>query len=89
MQSVSNTLKKISQARSQFMHGLLPVMAMAMTALTLAACGEKPQQPPMPQTEPAQLFQQERSALEKAKGVELTTEKATGELRQEVERQAQ
>ena len=89
MQFVSNTLKKISQARSQFMHGLLPVMAMAMTALTLAACGEKPQQPSMPQTEPAQLFQQERSALEKAKGVELTTEKATGELRQEVERQAQ
>ena len=89
MQSISNTLKKISRAWSQFMHGLLPVTAMALTTLTLAACGEKPQQAPVPKTEPAQLFQQERSALEKAKGVELNTEKGTEELRQEVERQAQ
>ncbi len=89
MQSISKTLMKISPARSQFMHGLLPVTAMVLTALTLAACGEKPQQAPMPKTEPAQLFQQERSALEKAKGVELNTEKGTGELRREVERQAQ
>ncbi len=89
MQSISKTLMKISPARSQFMHGLLPVTAMVLTALTLAACGEKPQQAPVPKTEPVQLFQQGRSVLEKAKGVEIITEKGTGELRQEVERQAQ
>ena len=86
MQSISNALKKISRARAQPVHGLLP--AMAAMALALTACGENPQQPPVPKTAPDQLFQQERSALEKAKGVELSTEKAADELRQEVERQA-
>lgn len=38
----------------------------------IAACGEekKPYQPPVPQTPATPLFQTERQALEKAKGVE-------------------
>lgn len=72
---------------------------MAAATLVFSACGEKPQQPPVPETapanpapnqpEPIKLFQQERSALEKSKSVDQTTEKSSEELRQEVERQAQ
>ena len=60
-------------------------------ALLLTACGEKPQQPPVPQTAPAptKLFQEQRSALDKAKGVEQTIEKGSEESKQEMERQAQ
>lgn len=57
-------------------------------ALMLAACGEKPQQPPVPETQPAQLFQSEREALEKAKAVEKTVEKPNDDLRQQVEAQS-
>ena len=86
MQSISNALKKISRARAQPVHGLLS--AMAAMALALTACGENPQQPPVPKTAPDQLFQQERSALEKAKGVEQALEKQAEEAKQEMERQA-
>ena len=63
-------------------------------ALLVTACGEKPQQPPVPQTAPApppptKLFQEQRSALDKAKGVEQTIEKSSEESKQEMERQAQ
>lgn len=62
--------------------------ALIVTALALAACGEKTQQPPVPKTEPAKLFQTEREALEKAKTVEQVTEKPTEDLRQQVELQS-
>ena len=69
------------------------VLAASISLLLFSACGEKPQQPPAPQTntsktEPAKLFEQERSALDKAKGVDETTEKSSEQLRQEVDRQA-
>lgn len=67
---------------------------LTVTTLLLTACGEKPQQPPLPQTapapnEPAKLFQEQRSALDKAKGVEQTIEKSSEESKREMERQAQ
>lgn len=64
------------------------VIALINIVLTLAACGEKPQSPP-PQPVPPKLFQQERGALEKAKGVEQTQAKGTEDLKQETEKQAQ
>ena len=67
--------------------------ALSTAILFFSGCGEKPQQPPTPQTitsqpAPAKLFQQERSTLDKAKGVDQTTEKNSEQLRQEVDRQA-
>ena len=64
-------------------------VALIVTALSLAACDEKPQQPPVPETAPAKLFQTEREALEKAKAVEKAVEKSTEELRQQVEQQSE
>ena len=69
-------------------------IALFAAALIFSGCGEKPQQPPAPQVtpakpEPAKLFQEERSALDKAKSVEQTMEKSSEESRQEMERQAQ
>lgn len=66
----------------------LPCVALIVTALALAACGEKPQQPPLPETAPTKLFQSEREALEKAKAVEQVTEKSAEDLRQQVEQQS-
>jgi len=72
----------------------MTLSAITAAVLLFSSCGEKPQQPPVPQTtpaptEPAKLFQQQRSALDKAKGVEQTMEKSSEESRQEMERQAQ
>lgn len=64
-------------------------VTLIVTALSLAACGEKPQQPPVPETAPVKLFQTEREALEKAKAVEQTAEKPTEDLRQQVEQQSE
>jgi len=66
----------------------LSSVALIVTALALAACGEKPQQPPLPETAPTKLFQSEREALEKAKAVEQVTEKSAEDLRQQVEQQS-
>ncbi len=67
---------------------LLPGVALIAAVLSLAACGDKTQ-PPVPQTAPPQLFQQERGALDKAKGVEQTEAKSAEDLKQEAEKQAQ
>lgn len=64
-------------------------VALIVTALALAACGEKPQQPPLPETAPTKLFQSEREALEKAKAVEQVTEKSAEDLKQQVEQQSE
>jgi hypothetical protein len=68
---------------------LLPGIALIAATLILAACGGKPQppQPPAPQTAPTQLFQQERGALDKAKGVEQTEAKSAEDLKREEEKQ--
>ena len=68
----------------KIMSGRLTVAVLFSMALTLAACGEKPQQP----APPAKLFQQERGALDKAKGVEQTVTKSAEDLKQEEEKQA-
>jgi len=68
--------------------GGLPAIVLTGAALVLAACGEKPQSP-APQAAPPKLFQQERGALEKAKGVEQTEAKSAEDLKQEAEKQAQ
>jgi len=70
---------------------LLPIIALIGATLTLAACGEKPQppQPPAPQTAPVKLFQQDRDALDKSKGVEQTQVKSAEEMKREEEKQTQ
>ena len=55
---------KPTPAEPKIVSGRLTVAALLSVALTLAACGDKPQQ-----AAPAKLFQQERGALDKAKGV--------------------
>lgn len=51
-----------------------------LAATLLAACEQKPYQPPVPHTEPdksaAKLFEPQREALDKAKGAEKTIEQA-------------
>ena len=94
MKSVQSASQKPSRAETKSWHDLPAAIALTITTLIFSACGEKPQQPPVPKTspakpEPAKLFQQERTVLEKSKGVDQTTEKSSEELRQEVERQAQ
>ena len=51
-----------------------------LAAALLAACEEKPYNPPVPKTEPdksaVKLFESQREALDKARGVERTIEQA-------------
>lgn len=76
-----NKLKKI----------IVPLCRITLTGavLMLAACGEKPEpaQPPVPKTTP--IFQSEREALDKARGVGNTMAKSAEELKREEEKQAQ
>ncbi len=55
------------------------------TTLGLAACGEKPQQPPAPETPPVKLFQTEREALDKAKAVGQAADKAAEDMKQQAD----
>lgn len=99
MSSAKRGLQQVNHA--QFLSGfhLSTTIVLIAMALAISACGEKPQEPPAPETssaqpapatpEPIKLFQQEQSVLEKSKGVDQITEKNGEELRQEVERQAQ
>jgi hypothetical protein len=63
--------------------GIAPIAAM----LILVACGEKAPPSP-PQAPPAKLFQPQREALDKAKGVEQTTAKKAEDMKREEETQA-
>ena len=64
------------------------LIILLLTATLLAACEQKPYQPPVPHTEPdksaAKLFEPQREALDQAKGVE----KAVGQASQEREESA-
>ena len=64
------------------------LIILLLTATLLAACEQKPYQPPVPHTEPdkpaAKLCEPQREALDKAKGVE----KAVGQASQEREESA-
>ncbi|HUX63402.1 hypothetical protein [Sulfuricella sp.] len=59
------------------------LIILLLTATLLAACEQKPYQPPIPHTEPdksaTKLFEPQRDALDKAKGVEKTVEQASQE----------
>lgn len=61
-----------------------PLWIAVLLCLFLAACGEekKPYQPPVPQTPATPLFQNERQALDKAKGVEQTLDEHARTLEQ-------
>ncbi|MDP2155794.1 MAG: hypothetical protein Q8J61_07330 [Sulfuricella sp.] len=66
------------------------IVLLLATAL-LAACEEKkPYQPPVPRTEPdksaAKLFEPQRQALDKTKGVEKTVEQASREQKEATEK---
>ncbi|MDO8412606.1 MAG: hypothetical protein Q7S51_02330 [Gallionellaceae bacterium] len=64
-------------------------MSMLITVMMLTACGEKPAQPPTPQSAPAHPFQQQQSVLDKSRGVGQNQQKDNEELRQNVEQQTQ
>lgn len=55
-------------------------IVLLLAAALLAACEQKPYQPPVPHTEPdkpaARLFEPQREALDKARGAEKTVEQA-------------
>lgn len=59
------------------------LIALLLAMALLAACEQKPYQPPVPHTEPdksaTKLFEPQREALDKAKGVEKTVEQASQE----------
>ena len=67
------------------------VMTLLLAAALLAACEQKPYQPPVPHTEPgksaASLLEPQREALDQAKGVEKTIEQA-GRNREEAAQKA-
>ncbi|HUW51410.1 MAG TPA: hypothetical protein VMV75_10400 [Sulfuricella sp.] len=69
------------------------LIVLLLAATLLAACEEKPYKPPVPQTEPdksaTKLFEPQREALDKAKGVEKTLEQAAQAQNKAVEKAAQ
>lgn len=63
-------------------------IALLLATLAVAACEEKPHKPPLPQTDKdagAVLFQDQRKALDKARGVEQTVQQHEQEQRQAAE----
>lgn len=64
------------------------IIALTAAAVLIAGCEEKPPyQPPLPHTDPNQskLFEPQREALDKAKGVQQTLDEKALEQRQQVE----
>ncbi len=65
------------------------IILLLATAL-LSACEQKPYQPPVPHTEPdksaTKLFEPQREALDKAKGVGKTVEQASKEREEATEK---
>lgn len=57
------------------------LIVLLLATVLLAACEEKPYKPPVPHTEPdksaTRLFEPQRQALDKARGVENTLEQAS------------
>jgi hypothetical protein len=79
MGSIVNTFKKIRR--------LTLVCTLSAATLAITACGEKPSKPPLPKTEPANLFQQQHTALEQAKKAGRAGTKNTEDLKQNIEQQ--
>jgi hypothetical protein len=68
------------------------LIMLLLTATLLAACEQKPYQPPVPHTEPdksaAKLFEPQREALDQAKGVEKTVGQASQEREESADKAA-
>lgn len=68
------------------------LIVLLLTATLLASCEQKPYQPPVPHTEPdksaAKLFEPQREALDKAKGVEKTVAQASQEREESADKAA-
>jgi uncharacterized lipoprotein YbaY len=69
------------------------IAILLLSAVLLAACEQKqPYQPPVPETDKDhaqnRLFEPERQALDKAKGVEGTVEQGAESRKQEIDKQA-
>jgi len=79
MGSIVNTFNKI--------RSLTLICTLGAATLAITACGEKPSKPPLPETEPAKLFQQQHTELEQAKKVGQTGIKNAEDLKQNVEQQ--
>ncbi|OIP11508.1 MAG: hypothetical protein AUK53_08580 [Betaproteobacteria bacterium CG2_30_59_46] len=66
------------------------LIVLLLTTTLLAACEQKPYKPPVPHTEPdksaTKLFEPQREALDKAKGVGKTVEQASQELKEATEK---
>jgi hypothetical protein len=64
-----------------------PLLIPILFSILIAACGEekKPYQAPVPETPAAPLFQNERQALEKAKGVQQTLDEQANTLKNKTE----
>lgn len=79
MGSIVNTFQKIRKLT------LISTLGAAILAIT--ACDEKPSKPPLPKTDPANLFQQQHTELEQAKKAGQAGIKNTEDLKQNVEQQ--
>ena len=66
------------------------LIVLLLTTTLLTACEEKPYKPPVPHTEPdksaTKLFEPQRAALDKAKGVGKTVEQASQEQKEAAEK---
>lgn len=66
------------------------LIVLLLTTTLLTACEEKPYKPPVPHTEPdksaTKLFEPQREALDKAKGVGKTVEQAGREQAEATEK---
>jgi len=66
------------------------LIVLLLTTALLAACEQKPYQPPVPHTEPdksaTKLFEPQREALDKARGVGKTVEQASQEQKEATEK---
>ena len=68
------------------------LIVLLLTTALLTACEEKPYKSPVPHTEPdksaTKLFEPQREALDKAKGVGKTVEQASEEQKEATEKAA-
>ena len=61
------------------------ITLLLLTLLVSAGCREKPQEPPLPESESAKLFETQRAALEKAKAVQVEAAKQAEAMKQQEE----